>query len=1603
MKKRVNLILNILLLFFTFSSFVFAEIPGGTGSVERVIKKEEIDLVDYKRDGAGQGDMLMSLGESQIYIGEEGFIPLREEYEVLEKEIKGGADRTNYTYSYGIDGRIENGQLIRTGEVNRHVITGSAGRKFNKLVGGKDSETVAALNYNTTFDENNKAELFYDDDYKLTLSFVIEREFPIFGVVKKEYTYHINEDKMYERFVGVANSEKVESNQYKVSKLKVDGKLHIHFYTQNGLYIKDDVYVAIGIDQINNLLDFEEDYDSATFNLNPLGKKVKYDKQTGEVELIGDDQYIYDMLNGSDVKVHKFPEKDMLELRITQTYMDSVTGTFENRDLATVYINTEIKTILGSYTSLELKLRERAMKFRVEFTEIFIDVVKFIAPIFIFVAVLAIGLRFLLFKFNPIEQAGNAMAVMYVFIGLFILGNMMLLGNLVFKIVDETAIKTLDNQLIEAQEAEDYEYDYLVADNLDVYNPETEVTNLNEGTIFIYEIVRAARTVRNGLIGENANIDRVIFLNAEEGKKISPYEPYTHAEWDKMVNLYYMIYTMMTVFVIIGIAKIGFDYILNASNPKKRSELKHGITTWILSWFILAILPLLFQIGISFVNSAVSFFSFTEMMGSVLTFVSSTNAFIDGILKIMLISMEITIILLYAIRKIYLTILFVSAPIYIIFLLAIKPEKGIRQTVWFGEFMTNLIMPIPYAAVFTIMMIMTKTASFNWIYSIAWLSVSLKISSVVKDSIQGLWTKKHGIDELGEAKGIRAKIENNLKSGAKRGKRTFKKFKRSKLGKKIGNSKGAKLVKRGIAKARRVILKILTKLPWYVWIFLIVAMIILTIFLVKGVTQTQPAEDIAQEILGMKKVTAFERRNLSTKAVEDYIEAWYEKRQADVAMMGAASNGTSEYSNDFMEALKEDSTGEGKLTEEEYNELVTQLEEEIALEKMGASSADELALTGFAYTKLDMYNMLQLEKQSYAVKNAERPNQTYNDVTRKISEKYVAYGKNPERESEVLAADLYYRYTQNTYDFELYNDYIMIEPDVEEELTEKAVEYYVGVGYENRVPWQVLLTERVLNNDLYEKTEAEKLQHLSNLTRPISKGGLGTELKYVKPFGTNVNDEGSIEAQFEDVSFDWYIKDAEKIINPFTKFLEDESDYNISNSQGKLTITLNNPNPSIMQAIKDEDLETIIATKTFDNENLMLQELSYDLEVTEELYSKTEKISNTSFSPESSYTTITDNIYNKYKKVKMFDKNVTYKTPQLTLVYKKTPFGEIHYINKVVGSDQWVKDNKNPDGTYPSEELPVETSTRAASYMGSGFSETKRINRTKIIKKDTYKVTRSIVQEKITIPDNSNFIKPLYPTMNRFDLDLKNYLGITDYQIFKSAFTDFLYKMDKLPGGRQAIKGWMLNRESYIKSDYLYDYLKLLESQEDYDLGMYNIVGDVPNLGYMWPTPDYYTITSKFGMRYHPKTYTYGLHTGLDIRIPAGGSIVSSDEGKVVYSQNIDSGGYGKYAVVEHGAGYQTLYAHNSNILVSEGQTVEKGQEIAKAGSTGVSTGNHLHFEIRDTINKEGDFTNPNLLEGRGINPSVFLDPVEVFLKSDFYKTEEYETLQTQLRNNQRS
>ena len=136
-------------------------------------------------------------------------------------------------------------------------------------------------------------------------------------------------------------------------------------------------------------------------------------------------------------------------------------------------------------------------------------------------------------------------------------------------------------------------------------------------------------------------------------------------------------------------------------------------------------------------------------------------------------------------------------------------------------------------------------------------------------------------------------------------------------------------------------------------------------------------------------------------------------------------------------------------------------------------------------------------------------------------------------------------------------------------------------------------------------------------------------------------------------------------------------------------------------------------------------------------------------------------------------------------------------------------------------------------------------------------------------------------------------------------------------------------------------------------LAIANVGEDYVGGAMAWPVPGYTRITSRFGMRTHPITGVYKLHTGVDIGAPRGAQFIAANDGIVTYAGY--NRAYGNMVIIDHGGGITTLYAHGDQILVNVGDVLYQGNPVLKVGSTGYSTGPHAHFEVR--IN--GEYVEP--------------------------------------------
>lgn len=152
-------------------------------------------------------------------------------------------------------------------------------------------------------------------------------------------------------------------------------------------------------------------------------------------------------------------------------------------------------------------------------------------------------------------------------------------------------------------------------------------------------------------------------------------------------------------------------------------------------------------------------------------------------------------------------------------------------------------------------------------------------------------------------------------------------------------------------------------------------------------------------------------------------------------------------------------------------------------------------------------------------------------------------------------------------------------------------------------------------------------------------------------------------------------------------------------------------------------------------------------------------------------------------------------------------------------------------------------------------------------------------------------------------------------------------------------------------SDELQNDIDYLENQQQNNNQHNNdnsaLPGTPSSSGFIFPLQSYVYLSSSYGYRTHPITgKVYSFHSGMDLAAYGGTPIYAAADGKITVAVPVDNGGYGLWIEIEHSNGTRTRYAHCNDIYVKVGDTVKQGQTIAEVGTTGSSTGNHLHFEV---------------------------------------------------------
>lgn len=260
------------------------------------------------------------------------------------------------------------------------------------------------------------------------------------------------------------------------------------------------------------------------------------------------------------------------------------------------------------------------------------------------------------------------------------------------------------------------------------------------------------------------------------------------------------------------------------------------------------------------------------------------------------------------------------------------------------------------------------------------------------------------------------------------------------------------------------------------------------------------------------------------------------------------------------------------------------------------------------------------------------------------------------------------------------------------------------------------------------------------------------------------------------------------------------------------------------------------------------------------------------------------------------------------LLFSSILFGVFYFISNISSQDDYVKSLKKEN-----ESLKQKFSTLAEQYKNLGSDLEKITSMSNDLRLAVNLNPISVEERKLGVGGTSAIAK-LYPELGS---DIADAINIADN---------------------------VLRKFEFEKSEYEQISAKLKTNEKLFE--------SIPAIT---PCEGNYS-TESFGMRMHPILKLMKMHTGIDIITDVGTRVKAAGKGKVVFVGY--KGGYGLAVEVDHGFGYQTIYAHLSSVNVKEGQVVKRGDVIAKSGNSGLSSGPHLHYEV--------------LHNGQNLNPSEF-------------------------------
>ncbi|CAB1249040.1 hypothetical protein ACFHWD_12655 [Clostridium sp. MT-14] len=255
-------------------------------------------------------------------------------------------------------------------------------------------------------------------------------------------------------------------------------------------------------------------------------------------------------------------------------------------------------------------------------------------------------------------------------------------------------------------------------------------------------------------------LDKLIFNSSANAFGVTgtiTVPPFTNAEWSNLNYMYLLVSSICAPLVLLMVAKTGISLIMSANRPAQRSQLQEDVCRWLFSLALIALGPLLlkglFLLSSDMTNAVVSIFNASLGKDNYVTDISMVDSIKTGsfltsaIVKCLFAWKFFQINMLFMVRKIILTAMYAFTPLAALFWGIDNRTQAIQ--IWFGEMITNATMQFFYAFTFSIMIISLSGSSWkNWFYALVWVFALVKLAEVFRNSLQGLFTKLAGVDEM---------------------------------------------------------------------------------------------------------------------------------------------------------------------------------------------------------------------------------------------------------------------------------------------------------------------------------------------------------------------------------------------------------------------------------------------------------------------------------------------------------------------------------------------------------------------------------------------------------------------------------------------------------------------------------------------------------------------------------------------------------------------------------------------------------------------------------------------------------------------------------------